>query len=423
MRQSQAFLILQKGRSVFLTGAAGSGKTYLLKNFIKWAQSHNKKLAVTATTGLAATHLNGRTIHSWSGIGIASELSANLLKKIANNKSIVQDITQTDILIIDEISMFSAKHLDMVNVICQRLRYSSEPFGGLQIVLSGDFFQLPPLEKSSSLSNQTNFAIESDVWRSLKPTICYLKQQFRQKNKDDLLEILNALRNHQINNWHIDKLKSRLQANPGNLTELYCHNRDIDLVNQRKLEALPGSTKSFVGEKNNLATNQAVLNNLIKNCLVPEVLELKPQALVMFVSNDLRRKYINGTLGKIVGFDNTRGYPIVDTKQGLKIYTERHTWQVEQDGYPLCTFKQIPLKLAWAMTVHKSQGMTLDGAFIDLGKTFEAGMGYVALSRLTRLENLYLKSFRLKALEINPDVLEIDQGLQRESEYFLKKNF
>ena len=412
MTQKQAFAVLKGGRNAFVTGPAGSGKTYLLKSFINFLKKSGHNVAVTASTGLAATHLNGRTIHSWAGIGIHESLTRELLDKIAGRKAVREQVREADVLIIDEISMLHDHRLDMVDGVCRFLRKREEPFGGLQVVFSGDFFQLPPVQRQND--GLTHFAIHSKAWKDLEPVICYLETIFRQEGDNALSGILNALRENQLEEEHIEALQRRCLPKPDNdMLELYCHNADIDRINNERLEQLPGKARTFWGKKQDLSKNKALVEQLVKNCLAPEELLLKKNAPVMFVKNDPKGLFINGTIGRVAGWRTTVGsHPVVETHSGIAIRTELATWQVEQGGQELAAFHQLPLKLAWAITVHKSQGMTLEGAFIDLSKTFESGMGYVALSRLKSLEGLYLKGFNDKALTMHSEAYEIDRYLK-----------
>ena len=416
MTQKQALTILQQGHNVFLTGAAGSGKTFLLDKFIKLISATEKRIAVTATTGLAATHLRGRTIHSWVGIGIADQLTRSQLNKIITSTKLQENIRTTNILIIDEISMLHDFRLDMIDQVCREVRRNPKVFGGLQVVLSGDFFQLPPITKDANLKlEKTSFITNSEAWQAADFKICYLREQHRQTDDNQLTDILNALRNNVLTNQHVDLLRNRILPNPGNLTELHCHNLDIDQINKKRLAEIPHKEYQFAGEKLNPHRDKKLLDQLLRNCLAEELLKLKQDALVMFIKNDTQNQYINGSLGKIKGFHSRDGYPIIELNSGKTIFVDLATWSITQDEVELVRFRQLPLKLAWAMTIHKSQGMTLDGAFIDLSKAFETGMGYVALSRLKSLEGLYLKGFNETALQINPEVLRIDQYFQQAS--------
>ena len=413
MNQKQALEVLKSGQSAFVTGPAGTGKTHLLRNFIDFAYKNKRVVAVTASTGLAATHLNGRTIHSWAGIGIHDHVNHEILEKMLNNKPLRERVRETEILIIDEISMLHDYRFEMIDIVCRTLRGSDKIFGGLQVILSGDFFQLPPVQRDGD--GQSRFAIYSQVWQALQPVICYLDIVYRQESGNELSEILHALREDRLEETHIQMLHERRRPNPGSFTELYCHNQDIDRINALRLEKIPRKVKTFWGKKQDLSRNKTLVEQLVKNCLAPEELQLKEDALVMFVKNDPKRAYINGTMGKVVGFQTANGYPIVQTHAGLKIKTELATWKIEQSGQDLAAFHQLPLKLAWAITVHKSQGMTLEGAFMDLSKTFEPGMGYVALSRLKNIENLYLQGFNATALTMHPEAYKIDHHLRSAS--------
>ena len=425
MTQEQVLEILQKGYSIFLTGSAGSGKTYLLNKFIKSLKKTSKKVAITATTGLAATHLNGRTIHAWAGIGIKEELTSQLSRKIANDKKIADNIKSTDVLIIDEVSMLHDYRLDMIDQVCKLIKGSTKPFGGIQIILSGDLFQLPPIgskktDQNNLLQSDNHFIFNSEAWHNLKPVICYLSQQFRQRQDDDLQIILNAMRNNTLEQSHIDKLSARILPNPQNITELHCRNMNVDSVNEQKLALINSRPHNFAANTHSFTKDKKILEQLIKNSPAKENLVLKQGALVIFIKNDSANKYINGTLGKVIGFNKSNGYPVVETRNKRIIHVKKMTWSIiNQEETELASLEQFPLKLAWAMTIHKSQGMTLDGAYIDLRQTFELGMGYVALSRLQSIDHLYLAGFNYTALKINPDVLKMDQLLKEESQNFI----
>ncbi len=226
MKQTLALAILDAGHSVFLTGPAGSGKTYLLNQFIKDARISGKSVAVTASTGLAATHLGGNTIHSWAGIGIADELSKRAVGDMS--KSRVDQIGKADVLIIDEVSMLHDYRLDMVDQVCQQVRADASPFGGLQVILSGDFYQLPPINRVDS--KQGGFITGSQAWQDLDPVICYLEEQYRQDD-DMLLEILTALRENDLRRRHVDALMARKLIKTSSdepITELYTKNINVD---------------------------------------------------------------------------------------------------------------------------------------------------------------------------------------------------
>jgi len=411
MKQTLALAILDSGHSIFLTGPAGSGKTYVLNQFVKNARRDGKSVAVTASTGLAATHLGGNTIHSWAGIGIADELH----KKHVNDmsKSRREQIENADILIIDEVSMLHDYRLDMVDEVCRQVRGKRDvPFGGLQVILSGDFYQLPPVNRNES--RQGNFVVSSKAWEGLDPVVCYLEEQHRQED-DELLEILTALRANDLRRRHAERLLERkVVRTPFDdpVTELYTTNVNVDAVNESKLKAMDGEIHEY---QMTSTGRKGAVESLKKSCLSPETLSLKKGAFVMFVKNSQEKKYVNGTLGVVVGFAEDTDYPIVETKNGRKIQTKPDTWEMRDGEKKVASVSQIPLRLAWAITVHKSQGMTLDSAHVDLSNAFVPGMGYVALSRVRSLKTLTLGGLNRTALTMHEEAHEIDEQLRTKS--------
>jgi len=410
MDQTLALEIMGAGESVLLTGPAGSGKTYVLNEFIRRAKRSGKHVSVTATTGLAATHLNGNTIHSWSGIGIYDELPRGFHDSLLKGRR--DTITKTDILIIDEVSMLHDYRLDMVDQIARKVRDKDEPFGGIQVILCGDFFQLPPVTRRDSRPG--GFIVNSQVWQDLDPTVCYLSEQHRQ-NDDAYLEILNAMRAGDIRRRHAEALLARQGAyDPfDEVTELYTTNADVDAINRVRLEKLEGEEHHYAMDTTGKAN---YVETLQRSCLALQDLVLKKGALVMCVRNNPEKKYVNGSLGTIVDFEDDTDYPVVELKSGRKITITPETWELRDGDKKRASLSQIPLRLAWAITVHKSQGMTLDAARVDLRKAFVEGMGYVALSRVRSLETLSLAGINQMALRVSPDALEIDEQLRRRAQ-------
>ncbi len=408
MKQETALDILKMGYNVYLTGPAGSGKTYLLDQYIKYLKKNKIGVAVTASTGFAATHLKGRTIHSWSGMGIKNELSKKDLGKFKRNFNLRRRMAKTKVLIIDEISMLHAYQLDIVDQICRLLKDTHFPFGGLQVVLSGDFFQLPPVSRGEDKKN--NFILKSDAWDKSSFKICYLDKIYRQKN-NQLTTILNEIREGNISNKSFELIISREDCEIEGIkepTKLFTHNVNVDDLNQSELEKL--KAKPFVYEMQSRG-NEKLIENLKSGCLTPEELTLKREALVMFVKNNFSKGYANGTVGEVVSFNRDK-MPIVKIKSGKKIIADRETWTIEENGKVIASVKQVPLRLAWAITVHKSQGMSLDAVEIDLSKSFSFGMGYVALSRACSLEGIKLLGINDLALKVNPLIIKVDKLLQ-----------
>ena len=397
------------GASVFLTGPPGAGKTFVLNEFIRRSERRGKRVAVTASTGIAATHIGGATIHSWSGLGIKDSLSGFDREWLKANDRLKKRYNGTDILVIDEVSMLHGKRLDMVNEVCKLLREREEPFGGLQLILVGDLFQLPPINRES---DSADFVHTSEAWAELAPKICYLSEQHRQSG-DRLLDVLEAMRRDEIEEWHTDALMERMGMQPTDgspVTRLYTHNVDVDQINQRHLGALHGEAKQYEMKK---AGNASKVEQLVRSVLAPELLELKTGAEVMFVANNFPEGYVNGSRGQVVGFDKETGLPEVRLlSSGRKVEVDYQSWTMMEDGKKRAEVIQLPLRLAWAITIHKSQGMSLDAAEIDLSKSFTPGMGYVALSRVRSLDGVFLSGMNAMAMRLHPEIFEFDEHLR-----------
>lgn len=402
MTQEQALEILKTGANVFLTGEPGSGKTHTVNQYADYLREHGIAPAITASTGIAATHLNGITIHSWAGIGIKEQLSKRDLEKIAKISYVKKRIEKAKVLIIDEISMLEAQTFTLVDLVCKQIFQNKEPFGGLQVVVVGDFFQLPPIGK------EAEFAFKSIAWEKANFAVCYLTEQYRQDDTD-FLAILSAIRANIFNNEHLQIIETRVikfEKTPKDITRIFSHNVDVDRINSQELEGLPGKPEVFYmssrGQRN-------FVESLKKGCLSPEALELKKDACVMFTKNNIKEGFVNGTIGRVVGFSEENNYPIVEIKTKEQIEVFPMEWTIEDGGSIKARIVQIPLRLAWAITIHKSQGMSLEGAVIDLQRTFEFGQGYVALSRVRRLSGLYLLGHNQKAFLTHPEMQSQDQ--------------
>ncbi len=410
MKQAQALAIMQQGDSVFLTGPAGSGKTYVINKFIAWAKRHHKTVAITASTGIAATHIGGVTIHSWTGLGIRDSLSERDEAWLKANDKLRKRYNSTDILVIDEVSMLHGARLDMINRACQILREDEGPFGGMQIILVGDLFQLPPVNREGGLDD---FVHTSEAWEQLQPKVCYLDEQHRQEG-GELLEILNAMRGGLVDEYHVELLQKstkRIMPDGQVITKLYSHNVDVDTMNDRKLASLAGDSKTYDMHSSGSSSK---VEQLTRGVLAPEKLVLKVGAEVMFVANNFSKGFANGTRGVVV--DITKEGPVVKIHgSGKEIVVEMHSWTLEEDGRRRAEVAQIPLRLAWAITIHKSQGMSLDAAEIDLSRSFTPGMGYVALSRVRSMDGLYLRGINDVALRLHPDIHEFDIILRKSS--------
>lgn len=403
MTQAEALTILKTGANVYLTGEPGSGKSYTIGRYVEYLRDHEIEPAVTASTGIAATHIHGMTVHAWSGIGINKHLSDYDVDRIATNEYVARRIGKTKVLIIDEISMLDSTTLDLVDRVCREVKRSEEPFGGIQTILVGDFFQLPPVSKDESVQ----FAFMADSWKALNPVVCYLHEQHRQDD-EKLLNLLSALRADKIAEHHSDYLTERIthfDDIPEDIPKLFPHNADVDRLNDYALEQLQTDSHVYRMESEGAP---ALVASLVRSCLSPESLKLKIGAVVMFTKNNPSLGFANGTLGTVTGFDSYGSNPIVETRNGRTIIVEPMEWAIEENGKVRARIVQIPLRLAWAMTIHKSQGVSLDAAVIDLSASFEYGQGYVALSRVRTLPGLYLLGWNEKSLMVHPEILEKD---------------
>jgi ATP-dependent exoDNAse (exonuclease V) alpha subunit len=408
MIQQQSLKILLSSCNVFLTGPPGSGKTYLLNRYISIAKSKGLKVAITATTGIASTHINGITIHSWSGIGIRDNLEKKHLNSIARNKRIVDRFLTTDVLVIDEVSMLSSIRLDLINLVMKNIRKSSDAMGGIKVILVGDLFQLPPVDIKES-----NYIFNSKCWNELRLKICYLSEQHRQRQGDEINSILRSIRSNTLGRSEIDLLESRIiqhQPNP-NMLRLYTHNYDADKVNKERQERLIGKERIYVSQTKGFKKE---VDKLKKTILSPEFLNLKKGSQVIFTANNYHEGYVNGDRGYVVTFKS--GQPVIRLKKGVYLEVQKHKWSREVDGKIVAEVWQLPLKLSWAITIHKSQGMSLEEAQIDLRHSFLPGMGYVALSRLKSIDGLYLLGINKIALYVDSNILKIDKILKAQSD-------
>lgn len=410
MTQAQALSALKTGANVFLTGEPGAGKTYVLNSYISWLEAAGLSVAITASTGIAATHIGGMTIHSWSGIGVRDTLTRYDLDQLLQKERLVKRFHKAQVLVIDEISMLDGTVLDMVDVILKTARQSSEPFGGVQVVLVGDFFQLPPITKNGGVMR---YAFASRAWEAARPLVCYLSEQWR--HEDELLAgLLGAIRRGEVEEEHYTLLSEQTDITYEGVvpTRLYTHNADVDAVNLEQLRALPGYGRTFsmVGKG-----SKPLVESLMRNCLSPEALVLKEDAMVMCTKNNFEAGYVNGTLGRVTGFDADDGFPVIETADGRQVTVRPTSWEVLDEGRVLAAISQVPLRLAWAITVHKSQGMSLDAMEVDLTRAFVYGQGYVALSRVRTLAGLKVLGVGPQALGVDPRVIEQDARFRAES--------
>lgn len=449
MTQRDALDILKTGCNAFVTGPAGSGKTHVVNAYIRYLKSHHVAIGITASTGIAATHLGGMTIHSWSGMGIKDQFDLHDLEEIGERKQTANRIREAQVLVIDEVSMLHHFRLDSLDAILRHVRKSGSPFGGMQIVLCGDFFQLPPVSRYGD--PDTQFIYRSKSWKDGNFVVCYLSENHRQKD-DGMLDVLNEIRSGEVSDEARELLRSRHsnvlkkngigdakgsgiedggengQAGGVEITDigedpdteptrLYTHNVDVDKINEQELDKVPGL--GCVYEMRSKGKKH-LIEALKRSCLAPETLYLKKGARVMCVKNNFEKGYVNGTLGVVVSC-GPGVPPVIRTSvsaehpNGRLITIEPAVWAIDDETRTIAEIEQYPLRLAWAITVHKSQGMSLDAVEVDLSRSFEPGMGYVALSRVRTLDGLRILGMNENAFHVHPEVLEYDGLLRQRS--------
>lgn len=412
------------GENIFITGPGGTGKTYSIKKIYQHAKENGKRICVTALTGVASVLLdcNATTIHSWAGIGISSSNRSDIqiINKINRSKFYRHNWENTDILVIDEISMMSCKIFELLNKIGQVIRNNKKPFGGIQLIFSGDFFQLPPVKDNI-------FCFESPYFRISFNRIINLTKIYRQ---NDLVykKLLLNMRKGQITKKSIELLNSKTidtldKINDDKITRLVPTKAKANEINENFINKIKGKKYTYKRNYKETTDNLTKMEklkldlmsedeketeyNFIKSStLTEEQLTLKVGTYVMCIANlDLATGIANGSTGIVVDFTPEK-YPLVKfDKHDKEVVIGKKEWK--SDYVPGISLYQIPLILAWGITIHKAQGLTLDKAIIDVGKDlFEAGQMYVALSRLKSLDGLYLKNFDLNSLKININVLK-----------------
>lgn len=406
MTQEKALEILKKDGNVFLTGQPGTGKSYLINQYVNWLLDNGKIPTVTASTGIAAVHVGGTTLHSWAGIRDDNALTAEDMDDILDNDYVRNRICRTEILIIDEISMVSAKLLNVISKLAMVARQNMTPFGGIKIVAVGDFFQLPPVNG--------DFAFESEAWLQANFSVCYLHEQHRQSEQvfNDILTNIRAGFLHEDQKQIIRNRVVEDVSTLENVIRIETHNINVDNINDMKLTRHEGIPKTYVMTSDG---NELAIKALKKNCLSPERLTLKVGVPVLLTRNDVDKRYVNGSQGIVTALydDSVK----VELRNGLEVEVIKQSWE-RCEGYGankkvIASISQIPLKLAYAITTHKSQGMTLDAAVIDVSKAFAPGQAYVAVSRVKSLEGLYFQGKLTKNfLMVSEKVLAYDQTIK-----------
>lgn len=466
--QKYAFSKFAKGNNIFVTGPGGTGKTRLIQYIVEYANFIGKSYQVCALTGCAAVLLNckAKTIHSWSGIKLGKGPADEIVRRIMRNRYIVKSWREVEVLIIDEVSMMSRKIFDLLDQIGRIIRKNpGKAFGGIQLVFTGDFFQLPPIPDYDD-PETGEFCFQHPKWSStFKPADCIELQTFFRQKDPVYIKLLQEIRRGQISEETADILESRVlrggaTAPPKNgvaPTKLFPIRAKVDFINDTTYKKLSGDervyhfsvntkTRTHIDTGNPLTYEELTrceelssdqlkyeVEGLTSSMQTDKTVRLKIGSLVMCTANiDVDRGICNGSQGVVVDFaesntatsigveDVDKRYtivPVVRFSNGLTMRVTSHQRQSEE--YPCIVIAQIPLCLAWALTIHKIQGATLDVAEIDIGKAvFESGQSYVALSRVKTLDGLYLSDFNPSRIKANPLVVDFYKSFPKISEEF-----
>ncbi|KAM8930080.1 ATP-dependent DNA helicase PIF1 [Pelodytes ibericus] len=407
--QSLVLNTVLSGKNVFFSGSAGTGKSYLLKRIV--GALPPKSTYATASTGVAACHIGGITLHAFAGIG-SGKAPLDQCVELANRPGVRQHWTSCQHLIIDEISMVEAELFDKLEAVARAVRGKDEPFGGIQLIICGDFLQLPPVTQASS---QTKFCFQARSWRRCINLTMELTHVRRQTDKG-FISLLQAVR---LGRCTDEVTKQLLLTNDHKIerdgilaTRLCTHKDDVEIMNERRLQQLPGDMNSYDA----LDSDPMLVKTINNQCPVSEKIQLKKGAQVMLAKNlDVTRGLVNGARGVVIGFEGAvKALPKVRFMCGVTDVIKPERWVFKAHGGIYLTRQQLPLKLAWAISIHKSQGMTLDCVEISLARVFESGQAYVALSRARSLEGLRVLDFDPKVVKANPYVLQFYSRMQKE---------
>jgi len=417
--------MIRKGENLFLTGPGGTGKSTIVRRL----SQEIERLSVTAMTGCAALLLESKatTLHSWAGIGLGRDTLEKTIETIRKKDRLRRRWNGARTLVIDEVSMLTPELFERLDAIGRAIRKSEKPFGGIGLVLVGDFCQLPPVVKEGEM----RFLFESEIWDKTVDVVVELTKIWRQS--DPLYQrVLTEVRMGAVGEESERLLRSRMNTDWQNETIkptlLFSRNQQVDRINEENLKAITAPSEVFtsqlVFDNNRWAdaghegpppsrTSETVgyaQKRLAQDATFVENLELRKGAQVMLTVNmDLERGQVNGSRGVIIGFDEIRRFPIVKFKRGISVIEPYIWWSHE---LPHVGIQQIPLRVAWAITIHKSQGASIDAAIVDIGKsTFEYGQAYVALSRVRSLEGLHLFALEINRIKTHPRVIEYYKSL------------
>ena len=405
----------KQGNNIMITGSAGSGKSYIIKEIVNYCTNVMKlrpsEIAVTAMTGCAAVLLDcgAQTLHSWSGIGLGTRQFYKILNRILGKKLYKNRWEDIKMLIVDEISMMSQRIFDLLDFIGKGVKKNNKPFGGIQLLFSGDFFQLPPIG-NNNIIHSSNFCFESKLWNDTFSLQILFDKNFRQYNDTKYKNILEEIKMNKLSKKSYLEIKERIGKSPenGDYPVMLCpRKKTVETINDNKLNMITNKLYTYsaniIYEKKDSEEDDIDMNDIFKNAMFNKHLQLRKGCQVMCIANiDVELGLCNGTTGNVVGFDYDNA-PIVRFCNGRQITMEKYTWK--SDLVRGLSVEQYPLILAWAMTIHKCQGVTLNQAIIDAGNDiFADGQVYVALSRVKSLNGLFLTSFKCSKIITNQKV-------------------
>lgn len=389
---------IRNGDNVFVTGFAGTGKSYILN---KLKEKYKKKLTITSTTGIAAVNVKGQTLHSWAGVGLCRNPINVTVDKIRQRPTQFRQIVGCKILAIDEISMLNVETFQYVNEVLKQVRENDKPFGGIQVLFIGDFFQLPPVEQGESFERR--YCFETELWDELELKNVVLKRNFRQ-NEEDFIKALSDMRINRLTEEDIDLLETRcVDEDDGEILHIFSTNEEANRYNSVKFNAIDEPIVKFVAKdgvyrgkslvyEGFMPREKMILDIFNKNCRADREIFLKKDCRVMLLVNmDFDRGLINGSCGVIQGFNDETINITFDN--GVNANIPMHEFEYYYNDKVVALRLQYPLKLAYGITIHKSQGMTLDKLVVDCKRVFECGQVYVAMSRVKTLGGLYLRHF------------------------------
>ena len=410
--------LLQNGENVFLTGFAGTGKSYILG---KLKEKFKKKLTITSTTGLAAVNVKGQTLHSWAGVGLCKNPVYKTVEKIRTRMTQMRQILNCKILAVDEISMLNIEAFEYINEVLKEIKESSEPFGGIQVIFIGDFFQLPPVEKENTV--QKRFCFDSPVWEDLNLKNVVLKKNYRQ-SEEDFINALADMRTNSLTPQDIELFNSRSAEGDTYQTDMlhiFSTNEEANQYNLAKFNMIEEPARVFMAQDGVYRGNKLVYDNFnqsesyileifSKNCRAEKDIVLKLGARVMLLINmDFNKGLINGSCGSIQKF-NENGI-VIKFDNGIEATIPKHKFEYYYNDRVVAERMQYPLKLAYGITIHKSQGMTLDKLVVDCSRIFERGQAYVAMSRVKTLDGLFIKSFTPQKVMVDEHVAKFYENL------------